>query len=1051
MNSSASYRLPSFSIIIIFFCFIIIGSGVIPLLNIQLNPSRSLPNISVSFSWPEASSQVVEQEVTSRLEGMFSAVRELQSIESVSYKGYGRINLTFKKNTDLQAARFEIASLIRQSYSELPEMVSYPEISMNLSGDKIDPILTYRLNASASPYFIQKYAEDNIVQELAGTPGLGQVNVYGASPFEWVIEYDAQRVQKLGLTATNIAAAVNQYFGVDYLGQGPYLPPGKDNVNEITLSLHTEQPDSLNWNAIPVEVNEERIIFLGDIANVSYRERPADNYFRINGLNTINLVVYPEKGVNIINVAKDVKREIEHIRQSLPPGYSILLAYDATEFMQKELNKIGLRTIFSLALLLIFVLIVSRRFRYLLLIGISVLANLIIACAFYYLFNIEIHLYSLAGITISFGIIIDNSIIMIDHIRSAGNRKAFLAVLAATLTTIGALSIVFFLADHQKLNLIDFAIVIIVNLSVSLLVALFFIPALMDKIRLRSKKGKVYIRRKKRVLRITSGYLKFILWGKRWKWAFIVILVLGFGIPIHWLPKKIEKETGWAQLYNKTLGSSWYVETAGPLLQKILGGSLRLFTEHVYESSFYAEPSQTTLYVRGSMPEGCTVEQLNEAIEKMENFISQFDEVSLFETSISGYRNSNIRIQFKEEHERGSFPYFLKGELESKAINLGGLDWSVYGVGRGFSNALHSGYRSNAILLYGYNYDELYYYAQLLKATLLENSRIKEVDIAGTDSWQINVLHEYFLTFDDKRLRINQVSRNELYHALRNKVNRIYLNPIFNNNESQPVALQSDQYKVMNVWDLRERPIAIDSAQYKLAQFGQIEKQKTGNDIYKLNQEYQLAVAYDFIGPSPLASRVEEKHIKEMNEILPLGYSAKSRTWYGWNKDDKNQYYLILLVILIIYFICSILLESFTQPLAIVLMIPISFIGVFLTFYFFDFNFDQGGFASFILLSGLTVNAGLYIINDYNNYLARFPHKPSLSIYLKAYNHKIMPILLTLLSTILGLVPFIWGGQKEVFWFAFAVGSIGGLVFSIAAILIYLPLFMKLTIKKSSA
>ena len=146
----------------------------------------------------------------------------------------------------------------------------------------------------------------------------------------------------------------------------------------------------------------------------------------------------------------------------------------------------------------------------------------------------------------------------------------------------------------------------------------------------------------------------------------------------------------------------------------------------------------------------------------------------------------------------------------------------------------------------------------------------------------------------------------------------------------------------------------------------------------------------------------------------------------------------------IIFVICSILLESFTQPLAIISMIPISFIGVFLTFYLFDINFDQGGFASFILLSGLVVNAGLYIINDFNNLRKQYPGRDGFSLYLKAYNQKIIPVILTIISSVLGLTPFIWQGQNEVFWFAFAAGAIGGLVFSIVALWIYLPLFLRL-------
>ena len=182
--------------------------------------------------------------------------------------------------------------------------------------------------------------------------------------------------------------------------------------------------------------------------------------------------------------------------------------------------------------------------------------------------------------------------------------------------------------------------------------------------------------------------------------------------------------------------------------------------------------------------------------------------------------------------------------------------------------------------------------------------------------------------------------------------------------------------------------------------------------------------------------------------MLPLGYTVRpSNQEWGWDKEDKSQYLLILLVIVIIYFICSILFESLIQPLAIIFMIPVSFIGVFLTFYLFDFNFDQGGFAAFILLCGIVVNAGLYIINDYNNFSKARGKRERLSLYMKGFNHKIVPIFLTIISTVLSLVPFVWSGQKEVFWFAFATGTMGGVIFSVVAIIVYLPLFLRFVIK----
>lgn len=1038
--------LSAFSIIITCVSIMIIGISLVPLINLQLEPSRSLPAMSISYYWPNASARVIEKEVTTKLEGFFNSVKGIKAVNSVTTKGSGRISLSLKKSSNLDAIRFEVAMLIRRVYPDLPEQVSYPVLSLGTSGQKTSPLLTYTVNASANPYYIQKYTEDNLITKISEIKGVNKVNVYGATPFEWEIRFNTNAIDNLRVSVNEISTAINNYFRKEIIGVGTLQTDGKQYSNNIRLSLGYEIPAELNWDQIPIKKSTDRIIRLSDIANVSYKEQTPGSYFRINGLNTINMVIFPESNANNLKLAKNIKTEIKNLKAELPPGFSMLLANDSSEYIAKELQKIGFRTLFSLLILLFFVFIITRNLRYLALITISLFANLIIAVIFYYFLQIEIHLYSLAGITVSFGILIDNSIIMIDHIRHHNNKKAFLAILAATLTTIGSLSIIFFLKENQRINLIDFALVIMVNLSVSLLIALFFIPALMEKIRFIGKKKRSFFRRKKRTVRLSRFYWRNILFYKRFKWVFIVLIVLGFGIPVHWLPVKIEKENAWAKMYNKTIGSPWYQEDAKTIIEKIMGGSLRLFTEHVFEGSFYSDPQQTKLYVRGTMPEGCTVQQLNEAVKKMENYISRHNEIEMFQTSISNYQNANITIQFKPEYENGSFPYFLKEELTSKAISLGGLDWSVYGVGKGFSNALYSGYKNSSIILEGYNYNQLYAYAEQLRNMLLENERIQEVDINGGDNtWRTQSLNEYFIGFNKEQFGLQEISLYDFYSYINSRVYKQTLSPVFYNSESQPVSLTSNLYEAFNVWDLNNSPIRKDDKLLKLTDLGKVEKRRTGNDIYKYNQQYRLNLAYDFIGPVPLAKMVKEQHIQEMNKILPLGYLTKDSSSGWWNKNDKKQYYLLFLVIAIIFLLTSILFESLKQPFVIISMIPISYIGVFLTFYLFDFNFDQGGFASFVLLSGLVVNAGLYIINDYNNLKNKYPKYNNLQLYIKAFNNKIIPIFLTIISTVLGLIPFVWLGQQEVFWFAFAVGAMGGLVFSFIALVIYMPLFMKLS------
>ncbi len=1039
-NANQKPAFSAFSIIVVFLALMIIGIAFIPLLNISYQPSRNLPRLTIHFSWPNASPKTIEEE-SSKIEGVLGKISQVKNIESVSSVGNGRITLELDKTADLNQKRYEVATLIRQIRNDMPDEMSYPEItSSSVNNSDAVSFMVLTLNASSSTHYIKEIANQAVIPELLKVNGIDDISLHGATPYQWEISFDPELLKNYSLSPQAISRTINRLGDRFFLGNqknasGAFIP----------VLASSEYISPSEWGKLPIANNSGRIIKLSDVASIKLKEKLPTSYYRINGRNTVNLVLYAASGENQLKLSQEVHQRLKPVREKLPTGYSALVVADSTEYIHEELTKIGLRTLFSLIILLLFVLAVSRSFRILAILSISLGANLLIACAFYYLLKVEIHIYSLAAITVSFGIIIDNSILMVTHLQKQKGLRVFISLLAATLTTLGALSVVFFLKENQRILLIDFTYVMLINLSVSLVVSLFLVPALMDKLYHQRPDAKVPVNMQRRVVRITRFYSRLIGFEKRYRWAFFILIILAFGLPIGSLPDKLEQETQPAELYNKTLGSDKFQSNIKPVLEKVLGGSLRLFTEHVFESSFYSDPGKTTLYVRGQMPDGCTIHQLNEAIRKMEQYISQFDEVAQFETRISDYKNSSITIHFTKETEKSSFPFILKSEVEAKAISLGGMDWSVYGVGRGFSNALNMDQKNSHILLTGYNYDQLYKYAEQLEEKLLQNPRVDNTEITSSNSWRTTSRYEYQLTVNQDLLATHKLNYHDYTRSLFTQLYARNLAPFYNQTELQPVVLMSDQNQEYNKWDFYNMPVGTSQGQKKLSQAGEIQKRLVGKSIIKKNQVYQIYLNYNFIGPSPLAKMVQEREIKAINEVLPLGYKAqKPENFWYWDQRDKKQYHLLLLVVIIIYFITAILFESLLKPLAVISLIPISFIGVFLTFYLFDFNFDQGGFASFILLSGLVVNAAIYIINDFNNLISRKSQLPTVRSYLKAFNQKIVAITLTILSTVLGLIPFVWGGQQEVFWFAFAAGAMGGLLFSIIAIIFFLPLFLKL-------
>ena len=1034
-----------FSVIVVFLALMVIGAGFVPLLDVRFKPERDLPQLSVRFSWPNASPQLIEQE-TSKIEGILGKINQVKSIESTSSAGSGVVTLNFDKTADLDQKRYEVSMLIRQLRSNLPAQMSYPEItSRSPRSDYQASFMVLTLNATTTTYQIGKIAEQQVIPELLKTEGIGDISLHGVTPLQWEITFNPQLLKIYSVTPSEISLVINRLGATEFLGN-----QNEDFGSSVPVLAIEKYIPPEEWKNLPLSNKKGRIVTLGDVASVRLKEKPPTSYYRINGKNSVNLVLYSAPGENQLKLSAKIRDQLQQIALKLPPGHSVQVASDSTVFIKDELTKIGLRTFFSLLILLLFVLVVSRSFRILGILFLALLANLLIASVFYYLFKVEIHIYSLAGITVSFGIIIDNSIIMVTHLQKQKGLRVFIALLAATLTTLGALSVVFFLKENQKIILIDFTWVMLINLSVSLIVSLFLVPALMENLYRRKPKIAGF-RQRRGIVRFTGFYCRFIGFEKRFKWAFIVLAILGFGLPVWMLPDRMEGQGKLETFYNKTLGNEKFKTDVKPVLEKILGGSLRLFNEHVFEGSFYSDPGKTTLYVRGSMPEGCTVHQLDEAVRKMEQYISRFEGVEQFETRVTGYNNSSITIHFTPDAEKSSFPFLLKSQVESKAISLGGMDWSVYGVGKGFSNALNMEYKNSHILLTGYNYNELYGFAEQLEKKLLENPRVDNTEITSSQSWHAASRFEYNLHVDKNLLAVQELNYTDFTGSLFTQLYERNLQPFYNQTELQPVVLLSDQNREYNKWDFYHQPVATGKGQKKLSLAGEIEKQLTGKSIYKKDQVYQVYLNYNFIGPGPLAQMVQERATEAINQVLPLGYKAhKPESFIYWNLKDKKQYWLLLLIIVIIWFTTAILFESLLKPLAVISLIPISFIGVFLTFYLFGFNFDQGGFASFILLSGLVVNAAIYIINDFNN-LTEYKNRPNTIItYLKAFNQKITAIVLTILSTVLGLVPFVWGGQSEVFWFAFAAGSMGGLLFSFLAVLLYLPLFLKLVYKTTT-
>lgn len=1003
-------RLPAFSVILVFVVLSVAGAAMLPLLSLQYTPTEKKSSLTVTASWSGASAKLIESEVTQVLEGLASSVEGVGSVSSVSRKGSGSVTLEVKDKRQLERVRFELSTLIRQTWDRMPAGVGYPSISGSASGGETESVLTYTINADLPTGQIERYVQGCIMDELSVLPGVGSVVLSGATPVYREVAFEGGRLQAFGLTAPTLRQTLSASLG------GAEIVGSADGVG-VWLRYDAEA-DRLE--DLPVGTVEGHIVRLGDVAVIRDRERTPERYYRVNGLNTINLTVYPEKGVNTLAVCDAVKARMGELSASFPARFAAIVSYDSSDYLRGEIRKILRRTLLSVLILLLFVVLTTRNLLYLTVVVAGLGANLLVSVIFYVLLGIEIHLWSLAGITVSLGILIDTVIVMVAHYGYYRNQKVYVALLAAQLTTIGALSVIFLSSAEQKAGLEDFAAVVMVNLAVSLPVALLLVPALVDTLKMREHQRARSLRARRRTVRWNRSYRRYIAFSRKWRWATIVFVVLAFGLPFGQLSDKVMHDP-----LRRTL-------------DRTLGGSIGLFLRHSH-SNFYRVVERPSLYIRASLPDGCTTAQLNEVVLSMENYLAQFELIETFRTSVTSHSNASIVVEFRPEAEKTGFPLQLKSQVMTKAADLGGASWSVYGINdQSFNNNVNTAsFKGERIILTGYHYDDLYRYANSCVEYLSRNPRVSEPDIYGVVEWgRALSSDEYYIAYDADALAARGLSATDAYAALRDQLWSARAGTLVADGETRAVDLSSDRRESFDVWNLRNEYIDIGGRLLRFSEIGAIDRRHSGIDIHRSGHQYALTIAWDFIGNNTLAQKVREEEIERLNnEVLPVGYHAEEPS-YGRDDGKGSRVWLLLLVVAIIYFVCSILFESLLLPLAIIGLIPVSFIGSFLIFAATGTAFDQGGYASLVMLAGLVVNAGIYFVQEWR----LLP--PQRRSFVRAFNHKIVPILLTVLSTALGLIPFLLDGPEEVFWYAFALGTIGGLLFSLVALILFLPVWI---------
>lgn len=984
----------------------IVGAALLPRINVGIDPpQRQGKTLTVTVRWQGVAAKVMENSVTSVLEGVLSGVKDVESVSSESFYGKGKVKIQLKENADVAATRFEMSSLLRQVYSRLPEGVGYPVLTGGETvGDTDDKnervvLLTYNVNADMPQERIGDYLEHSgIVQQLRQIDGVENVTLSGYADSYWELTYDAQTLALYAITPADIASAVKNFTGQRNV-VGDVSPDGADDDGRRRTLYLAAKPVPLAQ--IPVRTKDGSVVYLNNLVQQQLKKRSPDNYYRINGLNTVTVSLEVAGDANKIWLSSAIQRSVDDVAKSLPRGMYLTLASDAAADERAEMTDLVGRSLLSLAILLAFVWITSRRWRYLLVITLSLALNLLLAAIVYWMMHLKLHVFSMAGMAVSLSLIIDATIVMADHYGYYRNRKAFLAVLAAMLTTIGSLVSVFFLPDDWQNDLYDFVRIISINLAASLVVALVFVPTLVDVLHYDPRHG-LSMGRLRRIVGWNRFYLGYVSLVQRRKWIPVALLLTAFGF------------------------------------------ALRGFIDHLDYTADRHGDERLVLHIQAEMPLGGSASELNQKVVILENLLKRTTEIKRFVTSING-RRASIDVDFRDSCQQTSAPFRVEQEVIAKAMGIGGCDWAVYGVSpMGFSNSLDLQHRSNRIHIAGYNYDHLNRYADELGRMLCRNTRVRDLIVKAPDR-EVGE-DELHMDYNRERMALYGIQPRDVHGCLSGMLSSVEVGKYDDGERQIDVVLRPMQTDRFDRWQMNNAYVGGTDRQFKTSDLMNVERRAAKNYILKRNQEYVLAVEFNVLGSYQYAADYVRESVDSFNCRLPMGYMCKTPTYH--QKDDREApYWIIGVVVVVVFFICAVLFESLRLPLVIISVIPVSFIGIFLTYRWCDLEFGTGGLAAMVMLAGIVVNSAIYILNEYRQLGKEeaLKGRPRAVLYVKAYSHKVIPVALTILSTVLGLVPFFFDGQqKQPFWFSFAAGVVGGLLFSFLVIVFVLPVFVAL-------
>ena len=983
---------------------VILGSVSLSRLRIDLLPEIELPTVSVRVSYEGTSPEVMESQVTQIIEEIIGTVPGVEELTSDSWEGGSSVRVTFGWGTDINTAALDVQATIEDEINEMPDGITRPRVS------KFDinsfPVVLLGISSKLDPVELTELVEDQIRYRFARVPGVAQVDLWGGYDREVRIELDAERIKALDLPLDAVLAAIRE-SNLD-------LPTGRIEQGryEVALRAPATYVDLEQVRGTVITTRGGASVRLDQVAEVKDTYEKLTRHIRVNGERGIRVAIRKQADANTVEVSRAILAEIDAVNQALPQ-IRVVPVINQGNFIERSIANVARSVLYGGGLAVLVLLFFLRSVRSTAVISLAIPISIVATFALLYFGGFTLNLMTLGGLALGVGMMVDSSIVVLENIfrhrdeegeapdraAVAGAGEVAAAIVASTLTTMVIFLPLVFVRGVSGVLFQELAYVIVFSLVCSLLVSLSLVPMLASKL-LTGGRQAPDSGRAVRLAQVAAGWFTRL-------------------------------DTSYRDLLAGALRRPWRtVFGAAGLL------AVSLLLLPLIGTEFLPPSDEGEVRVDGEMEVGTRLDLVDAQTRRMEQIVNAA--VPELESSVVSVRSgrSQIRMSLTPSAARTRSNTEIAADLRSRLVGaIPGMEVRTRAPqGQFLLERLLGGSEGITVEVRGFDLETLDLLSRRVAGAIADVPGITDVDLsrdAGMPQEEIRV--------DRDKVADLGMSVRDVTEVLRTAIAGSRAGYYRAGGNSYRILVQMKDAERMSIDDVLDLTLRTPHGQaVALRNVVSTEGSRGPRRISRKDQQRLMTLQANVAGRD-LGSVAEEVQARLDGIPRPAGYDLLVAGSFAEQQEAFQELIVsLMLALVLVYMVLACQYESLRNPLVVMFSVPTAVVGVLLTLFLTGTTLNLQSYIGCIMLGGIVVNNAILLVDQAGRLQAE--GRGVYEAVAEAGHRRLRPILMTSLTTILGLLPLALGiGEGADAQAPLARAVIGGLTGSTLITLVLVP------------